>query len=471
MTSTRKIQIFISHSSAPNDLKIVNKLKKDLNSSDRFQVINDDHSYLPNIKQYISKCDWVVLVRTPDALNDPRVDAVVESTLDIVSQRARSDTRLQNIVALGVGPVDDIAKKWPMIRTYNAGQNPAHLDEANYSQAFDRMVKTLSNVRILTSEVQSSEMVWPHTENNLVGSRSPDQYPSPDPEFRMVENSSRAGKVPFQHFLSSQNFQVTVKTKIIFYIVIPLSVLVCSVPSFFLWHFLVAPQNQRGVTPTARATAIVTAIGQGGTVTAISPTPPPNLYATVTSKQTDSAYVFKHDSLNQWDDNDQCKFIDDGSYQVTNDQPGRYTMCMGKATNLSGNFAYQVQMVISGYAGGIIWRPDVKMTKFYRFSLGQNGTYSLHVVCSASECPNKTTDNDTSLREGSGLPVANPLTATLTVITKGNTLYLYVNGNFITSVQDSSSASGEIGVYAASSQDQNPTQVTFSNLKVWTHLP
>jgi len=54
----------------------------------------------------------------------------------------------------------------------------------------------------------------------------------------------------------------------------------------------------------------------------------------------------------------------------------------------------------------------------------------------------------------------------IAVVAKGNSITLYVNGQNIGSVSDSTYSQGEIGV--AADDVSNPTEVVFSNAKVWT---
>jgi serine/threonine protein kinase len=48
----------------------------------------------------------------------------------------------------------------------------------------------------------------------------------------------------------------------------------------------------------------------------------------------------------------------------------------------------------------------------------------------------------------------------------GNTIYLYVNQQFLTRINDNAYSQGPIGIAAESYG--NPTEIAFSNAKVWT---
>ena len=51
------------------------------------------------------------------------------------------------------------------------------------------------------------------------------------------------------------------------------------------------------------------------------------------------------------------------------------------------------------------------------------------------------------------------------VVAKGDKIAIYVNGQLVTSVKDSTYSSGQIGVVVYDTG--NPTETIYSNLKVW----
>ena len=56
---------------------------------------------------------------------------------------------------------------------------------------------------------------------------------------------------------------------------------------------------------------------------------------------------------------------------------------------------------------------------------------------------------------------------TLTVIARGNSIYLYINKQYVTTLTDSSSTIGAIGMLAGSSAG-GTSNVTYSDAQVWT---
>jgi hypothetical protein len=129
------------------------------------------------------------------------------------------------------------------------------------------------------------------------------------------------------------------------------------------------------------------------------------------------------------------------------------------------NFAYQVQMtLISGDAGGLIFRSDNAVSTFYRFAIDSTGAYRLF---SCKNCTgNQNAGNALSIGD-IGIKSNEP--NTLTVIAINNTINLYVNGQFVKGVNDATSDAGELGVYAGTFVQafMHPTEVAFSNVKIW----
>jgi len=156
-----------------------------------------------------------------------------------------------------------------------------------------------------------------------------------------------------------------------------------------------------------------------------------------------------------------CNFIA-GVYHAKAISNGAYHYCAARQTNFV-NFAYEVELTInSGDCGGIIFRADFSNFNYYYFSICQNGSYQLLVF--------KGQQNDTTLRQGS----LNPAITTglgqsnlIAVVANGNALNLYVNKQQIESITDTTYSQGQVGVLVGNDVS-NPTEVVFTNAKVWT---
>ena len=123
------------------------------------------------------------------------------------------------------------------------------------------------------------------------------------------------------------------------------------------------------------------------------------------------------------------------------------------------NFALQVQMtIIRGPSGGLLFRSNLAGT-FYAFSISTDGTYFLERISPGSIAGKI---QITPLARGSSPAINQGINQsnTLTVVAQGNTLYLYVNGQYVDSASDSTLTSGAIGVFTLGAE------AAFSNLKV-----
>ncbi len=94
---------------------------------------------------------------------------------------------------------------------------------------------------------------------------------------------------------------------------------------------------------------------------------------------------------------------------------------------------------------------------FYHFAVCQDGMYALYDSYDITLIqPNSSSAIHTGLNQSN----------LIAVVANGSTLDLYVNNQKIDSVSDSAHSQGQIGV--AATDVNNPTEVVFSNAKVWT---
>jgi hypothetical protein len=158
-----------------------------------------------------------------------------------------------------------------------------------------------------------------------------------------------------------------------------------------------------------------------------------------------------------------CQFKD-GAYHVSQSTGDSVAMCGATASNFS-NFVYEVQMtIIKGDGGGIFFRADAQSAKFYSFFVGADGVYALTLYTDSSHAQilRNTTLSD-AIKQGLNQ------TNLIAVSAIGNTITLYINHQLLVSVNDSTYSHGQIGLVAASYRNSDyPTEVAFSNAKVWT---
>ncbi len=152
-----------------------------------------------------------------------------------------------------------------------------------------------------------------------------------------------------------------------------------------------------------------------------------------------------------------CAFTG-GAYHVDALQQGSNHFC--KASPNFRDSAYQVQMtIVNGDAGGIGFRSDTTKGNGYLFIISQDGRYGLYLFANSSSV---------LLRGGSNTAINTGLNQSnlVAVVANGSTIDLYVNNQKIDGVTDNTYSQGQFGVGAL---DLNsPTEVVFSNAKVWT---
>jgi len=155
-----------------------------------------------------------------------------------------------------------------------------------------------------------------------------------------------------------------------------------------------------------------------------------------------------------------CAFMG-SAYHVSETQSGYFNTCFAQNLQFT-NFTYEVEMNISnGDAGGIVFRADSTNTKFYYLRFDQNGVFSLRLFVDGTGATSRL------LKSGFSPHIAfSPNeTNTIAVVARNDTIDLYLNQQFLTSVTDSTYNQGQIGVTADDST--SPTEVIFTHAKVW----
>ena len=164
-------------------------------------------------------------------------------------------------------------------------------------------------------------------------------------------------------------------------------------------------------------------------------------------------------STNQ--NNATCAFTP-GGYQSSQPLNNNFHACFAINTNFI-NFVYEVQMtIVSGQAGGIIFRANQANSTFYYFRVGQDGSYNLWAF------KDKFIENALLLASGMTPAIHTGYNQPnlVAVAAQGASLALYVNHQLVTSVNDSSYSHGQIGVVAYN--QGSIAQAVYSNARVWT---
>jgi hypothetical protein len=151
-----------------------------------------------------------------------------------------------------------------------------------------------------------------------------------------------------------------------------------------------------------------------------------------------------------------------GAYHSNIPKSGYFQPCFAKATTTSNDFAFQVQMTITqGDEGGILFRADLKNSKFYLFRISQSGVYDLYLYVDnqGTHAKNLLSGSSALIKQGQNQ------TNTVTVVARGGNIYFYINGQYLDGVSNNMFTSGNVGVFSES--NTNPTDVAFSNAEVW----
>ena len=152
-----------------------------------------------------------------------------------------------------------------------------------------------------------------------------------------------------------------------------------------------------------------------------------------------------------------------GTYHAIAPDANYADYCLADATNLS-DFVLEAQMqVVKGDGGGIVFRATSTNpnNEYYEFIIGQDGSYDFYLVTGNSSSDSKTLTSGSSPAITQGLNQTN----LIAIVAKGNTIMLYVNHQLVGKVTDSTYTGGKIGFVAY--PNTKPTEVAFSNLKVW----
>ena len=217
------------------------------------------------------------------------------------------------------------------------------------------------------------------------------------------------------------------------------------------------------VTATARAQATATA-----SVIAANPDPYPPGGGTLALydplRDNSQGYRWVEGSYNT---GSACTFKG-GAYHVLQSDPTAFNNnCIANATNFS-NFTYEVQMqIIQGDGGGIIFRANNTNANatFYLFTVDVTGHYEIFLCPPGNALCQVLVTSTLSSAIKQGLNQTN----IIAVVAQGSTMTLYVNHQQVKSFTDSTYNHGQIGMVAFPFiTGGHPTEVVYSNAKVWT---
>ncbi|MBA2394523.1 MAG: hypothetical protein H0V70_17475 [Ktedonobacteraceae bacterium] len=149
------------------------------------------------------------------------------------------------------------------------------------------------------------------------------------------------------------------------------------------------------------------------------------------------------------------------TYHVSEAQQGFLQPCIAENTTFS-NFVYQVQVTLDQgdqAQVGMLFQVDSTNKAYYFFSIGSDGSYKLALYNSSDQVNNLSSGTSPAITTGLGQ------SNQLSILAKNGSYYLYANGQYLTTVTNTSLSSGKIGLAVVN--QNTPVDAEFSNAQVW----
>lgn len=152
-------------------------------------------------------------------------------------------------------------------------------------------------------------------------------------------------------------------------------------------------------------------------------------------------------------------FFSGNAFHASVRTKGFFLPCIAHATNFS-NFAFQINMTFAhGNSGGLAFRMNGNQQNGYLFNVTLGGVYGIFIIKNNQAGITLTSGQSAAINTGQN--AANMLT----IVARGNNIFMYVNKQFIASVSDGTYAAGQIGVFA--SDDSVASDAAFTKAQVW----
>ena len=145
-----------------------------------------------------------------------------------------------------------------------------------------------------------------------------------------------------------------------------------------------------------------------------------------------------------------CDFTG-GAYHVGINQKNTFLVCYSQPA--FSNFAFQAQMtILKGDYGGIAFRTNKENPFGYRFAVGVGGWCNLVY-------------GNKELAKCAAIKVSLNQPYLLTAIARGSSISLYIDKQWVTTVEDSSASSGNVGLMAG--DFSNEADIAYRHVQVW----
>ena len=152
-------------------------------------------------------------------------------------------------------------------------------------------------------------------------------------------------------------------------------------------------------------------------------------------------------------------YYSNGAFHADVRNKNYYVACFGLNTNYT-NMAFEVNMtILKGNTGGLIFRGNKDTLKFYSFEVGSDGIVGLNASQDDGHAHNLFIDHPDAVKTGAGQ------TNLVDVIARSNTIYFYVNKQYVGQVQDTAYTSGQLGFMSLDTS--SATDVAYQNARIW----
>lgn len=193
---------------------------------------------------------------------------------------------------------------------------------------------------------------------------------------------------------------------------------------------------------------------------------PQSIYNQITSKSPlfEDLLDGQHIGLwgNQGNGDTRCVFTN-GAYHIRFSAKSFNFYCLAQGSAFS-NFVFQVQVtILKDYEAGIIFRANDPEPSAYFFAISYNGLYALNIAEGPQHGAILAFGRSPAIKVGLNQPNL------LSVMAHGNDIDLFINKQFVKSVQDETYAAGAIGL-VADNTIRVPSDTAFNNAQVW-NLP
>lgn len=447
------VRIFVSYLQTGNQEETLNvqRLIADMQAAGADIVIDNEPDSDAQTGKYLhremGRCDYLILVQTPQSLQSPRVQRTANLAAQMVAEQ-----HLKGVLRFIATPSENESEPFPW------NMFPAMAAHQGYPNVRDRLLQA---VGLLQGEAEKGDAAstthisgtWPvktpdGLDKPLTRTEKGSDEPPPTKTFRRTNQRRR--------------------TSILIGVILSTLILGGVLVAIEAWH-------KAGIGGSASA-HLHSSVTPGANRSQATSSASGNALSTVDPYSTDSTLVLNDNltsatpNLSQWDvtpaGNTYGCFFREQTYDLI---LKGLNYCVAGNTDV-GNFVYQIQCtILQGKAAGIIFRTDDGSAQtYYIFEITTDGGYFIQRNDSSEDDVQLSRGNSPSIHTGFKQPNL------LAVDANGGMLTFYINGINITGsrpLTDNTYMSGKIGVIVGEQQieadSQAITEATYNDARVW----